>query len=797
MRPLRSLLRRPAYSILAIITIAIGVGGVGAVASVVNGVLLRPLPFPDSHELVTVDVMSFQDFYISTSIPNYNDWRDRARVFQSYGGQSSWGFKTTDTDVPELIPAEAIIGDFFRVLEVEPQLGRFFGASETTPGTPPVAVLAYGYWQRRYAGDPGVVGRSLGLDGRPFTIVGVAPERLTWPRTDVFVNMGAIPNLPFDDRGSSFGTRIFARLHDGTSLEVARRDLDRAGREVKEQYGPETATPELRAMHEYLVGTAAGQLWLLLGAVVLVLIVAMVNVGGLLFARAEERSRELATRLALGASRREIVRQLTMESVVLAIAGGVLGLTLGAVLLRPLIALLPARIAPMLTGRVTLDPVTIVVTLGVTVIAAVIFSALPALRTLRVDLREALSAGTRVGGGMRERTRGAFVIAEVALSAVILIGAGLLLTSFLRLQNTDKGFDPAGAVTARVGASSDEFPETERWIAFYDEVMQRMRATPGVTAAAVNLLVPLAARNWELQSVAEGNGQLRENGASTLFNVVSEDYFTALGVPLVAGRPFARSDAAGSIPVAIIDETMAQRYWPGESAIGKRLTIGEQGADSALVYRTVVGVARNVRHYDVRSASRIQVYIPFRQVTRGPLTLNVTLRTTLPPASLIPGLQRTVASVDPRVTVSRASTLAAYVDDSLSGERALGTIVSWLALVALLVTAVGLIGVVSYAVVQRTREIAIRVALGARATSVVNLITRQGMTLAVAGLVIGVIVALGLARLLSGFVYGVSAMSPVVYAICAAILLAVATLAAFIPARRAARVNATVVLRGD
>lgn len=258
-------------------------------ASVVNGVLLRPLPFPESQQLVTVDVMSFQKFYISTSIPNFNDWRDRSRVFQAYAGRSPWGFKTTDTEMPEVIPAEAVIGDFFQVLGAQPLLGRVFSAGDTTPGSAPLAVLSHRYWQRRYAGDSSVIGRSLGLDGRPYTIVGVRPASVTWPETDVLVNMGSIAGLPFDDRTSSFGTRIFARLADGVSLEAARLDLQRAGRAVIEEHGAEVASPELRAMRDYLVGAATGQLCLLLGAVFLVLLVAMIDVGGLLFARSAER----------------------------------------------------------------------------------------------------------------------------------------------------------------------------------------------------------------------------------------------------------------------------------------------------------------------------------------------------------------------------------------------------------------------------------------------------------------------------------------------------------------------------
>lgn len=795
---IRGLLRRPGYAVLAILTIAIGVGGVGAVFSVVNGVLLRPLPYPNADQLVTLDVTSSQGFGVSTSMLNYADWRDRSRVFQAYGGSAGWGFQTTDTDISEIIDAEAVIGDFFKVLGLTPQLGRVFNASETTQGSPALVVLTHGYWQRRYAGNANVIGQSMGLDGQPYTIIGVMAPDFGWPETDVLANMGAIPGLPWEDRSSSFGTRIYARLAEGVSLGSARADVERAGREVVQINGADVAVPSLRPLHEFLVGSATGQIWLLLGAVSLVLLVAMVNVGGLLFARAEERRRELATRLALGASRREVVRQLVSESAFLAFIGGSAGLILGAVLLRPLVVLLPADIAPVLVKRVTMDPLTIAITLGITLVTAIVFGALPAIRTLGVDLHEALGSGTRVGGSMRERARGIFVVAEVALSALVLIGASLLLASFVRLQQTEKGFDATAGVTARVNAGSDEFPEKPRWMAFYDEVLARTRALPGVTSSALSLLVPLSGRSWEMSTMPAGGGDFKTAGASTLFNVVSEGYFQTLGVPLVEGRSFAGTDTDGSPPVAIIDETMAQRYWPGESAIGKRLTVGEVNSDSSFVFREVVGVARNVRHYQVRTPSRIQMYIPHRQtLRRGALSLNITLKTSLPPTLVLASLRKTVADIDPRIPISRTNTLASYVDASLSGERALGTIVSWLAVVALLVTAVGLVGIVSYTVLQRTREIAIRMALGAQGVSVVRWVTLQGLMLAAVGLAIGIACALGLARVLSRFLYGVSPMSPAIYAGCAVVILVVATIAALIPAQRAARVNATLVLRGE
>jgi predicted permease len=420
------------------------------------------------------------------------------------------------------------------------------------------------------------------------------------------------------------------------------------------------------------------------------------------------------------------------------------------------------------------------------------------LRTLKVDLHEALSAGIRVGGSMRDRSRATFVVAEVALSALVLIGAGLLLTSFVKLQRTNKGFEPSSRVTARVTTAAD-WPTKQSWTTFYDRLIAQAKAIPGVSSASVSLLVPLTQRSWELRTLPQGgSGDFDKDGASTLFNIVSEEYFATFGIPLLEGRAFTTVDRDGSAPVAIVDSVMAARYWPGESALGKRLTVGERAADSSFIYRTVIGVARNVRHYEVRSLSRIQLYIPFHQsLNRSGITLNITMQSALAAPAAIAEMRRALTQSDPNVIVRAAATLDSYVDASLSGERALGTIVGWLAIVALLVTAVGLVGIVSYTVIQRTREIAIRMALGAQGGSVVGWVTSNGLKLAAIGLGVGVVGAMAFARVIGRFLYGVSPLSPAIYAVCAAVILGVATLAAFIPARRAARINATLVLRGE
>lgn len=798
---LRGLRRRPGYASVAVLTIAIAVAGNTAIFSVVNGVLLEPLPFHEPDELVTLDVRSTQGFSISTSIPNYRDWGERSRVFTSYGAAAGWGFTLTGAGEAEVLGARAVLGDFFGTLGLTPFLGRVLSPPETEPGNAPLVVLGYGIWQSKFGADPDVVGRAITLDERPHTIVGVLSPEIGYPSatTDIYVNMGSIPRLPWEDRGSSFGTRSFARLKPGVALAAAQADLDRVHREVEELEGEPQARPEVRSLNDLFLGDVRAQLWILMGAVGFVLLIAAANVANLQLARGEDRRREIAVRTALGARRGVLMRELLSESVVLALVGGAFGLPLSFVAVRILVPLLPVGIPSSVEGRIAIDGSVLGFTFAAAAITGLLVGLLPAIRGSAVALSDVLKAGGRGTSAGRQRLRASLVVAEVALSLVLLIGAGLMIKSLGELQRVDKGFEADGILTARIGIARENYPTLEAERGFFRTLLGRAQALPGVRSATLTLMMPLSNRSWEMGVLPEGRSADEERH-SFLFGIVTEDYFETLGIPLLQGRSFTSADRDGGALVAIVDETMAERFWPGEDPIGKRVFFEVDGGDDhgvggTPVYRTVVGVAQNVRHYELQSPSRIQLYVPFDQ-TRLIRTGNyyIALKTNVAPTSVVTPLRQELAALDPNVPLTGVRALQEYVDDELSSSRAMGGLLATFAGVALLLAGVGIFGVMSYSVVQRTKEIGIRMALGADAGNVLRWISGQGLVLSGGGIALGLVAAAGLTRLLVSFLYEVSPIEPAIYGGLAVVLLGIAMLAAYLPARRATRVDPVEVL---
>jgi putative ABC transport system permease protein len=797
---IRSLLRSRWSTALQLATIAIGVGGLSAVFAVVGAVVLRPLPFDRPGELVTVDVTSSRGFSISTSIPNYRDWRDRSRVFAGYAGFASWSFRHTRSGETRILQGGAVYGDLLDVLRIQPALGRAFDAAETEPGSAPLVMLGHSTWVNDFAADSTIIGRTITIDRVPHTITGVLPRDFNFPRTApaVLVNMGSIEGLPWEDRGSSFGTRIFARLKPGFSVDAASRDVARVGKDVRDENGPLTALPSVRSLPDYLLGDHDGQLWLLLGAVGIVMLIAVGNAGGLVLARAADRRRDAAVRIALGGNRSDLRRQFVAENVLLALIGGMAGLMLASILVRGLVPMLPEDLPQSLVGRIQIDLETILATMAVCLTGGLVFGLVAVQHASPTGVLESLRGGGAAIVAPRTRARATLLVLETALSVILAVGAGLLLSTFMNLQRSDKGFDDRGLVMARIAAPAASRTSPDVWLTHFTSLVDKARALPGVTSASASLLIPLTDRSWELRVQPFGATEPIEAGASVLFNIVSEDFFTTFGVPLLQGRGFGSGDRNETAPVAVIDETMAARFWPGQDAIGQRITIGEQAADSSLIYRTVVGVAKNVRHYTLREPSRIQVYIPMRQsLARFGQSLNVVVKSSLPPESLIGPLRALAAASDPESPATDIHAVSYYLRQSISGERTLGVITIWLAVVASLVTAVGLFGLVTYAVVQRRREIALRLALGANPGEVIGLLTWSGASMGIAGIGIGVIGALALSRFIGAFLYGVRPVEPIVYGLCALGVLAITVLASLVPALAARRLAPAAVLRED
>ena len=795
----RSLARRPGFAAVAVGTIALAVAANTAMFSIVNAVLLRPLPFPAAEELVLIDSRGTTGFLASISIPNYRDWRNRSRVFHSFSASAPWGLTLTGRGQAEVLEVEALLGDVFGTLRLRPLLGRLPTAAETEPGSEAAAVLSYGFWQNRFGGDPAILGQTMVLDERPYVIIGVLPAGAGFPSPEVqvYVPMGTLPDLPWNDRDSGFGTRAIARLAPGVTLDAARRDLERVGREVREIAGAHASQPELRSLIAYYLDDVRRPLWVLMGGVTFVLLVAVANVGNLLLARGEDRRHELAVRTALGAGRSALARLLLTEAMVIAVTGGVLGAALAYAALGALVPLLPTEVPAGLAQRIAVDRTVLVFAIGLSLVAGTLFGLLPALRAARTAPGGALKSGARTTDPGAARVRAVLVVVETAVALVLLVGAGLLLRSLDRLQKVDKGFQAERVLTVGVAPSDALIPDRQSWRAFYADALERVQALPGVQNAALSLLLPLSSRSWELGIHPEGVPVLPETRESVLYNVVSPEYFETLGVPIVRGRGFAPADRDDAPLVAVIDETMAQRFWPGEDPIGKRVTFETSGAggEGEPVYREVVGVTKNLRHYQLETPSRIQVYVPFAQTYRRCcMYLRLVLKTDSPPLQLVAPVRDLIATLDPNAPLVGVRTLDSYVGEALGRSRLVSRVLAGFGAAALALAALGVFGVMSYSVTRRRREIGIRIALGATAGDVLRWIGSGTLRLVLLGAGLGLVGAALLTRTVARLLYEVSPLDPAIYATVTAVLLAVAVVAVWWPARRATRVDPVTVL---
>lgn len=805
---IRTLLGRPGFATVAIVTLALGIGANTAIFSVVNGVLLRPLPLRDPGRLVQPDVIApHTGFEISTSIPNFRDWRERNRSFQAMGGNAGRSRTLTGGDVPEVVQTRIVIGDFFESLGVEPALGRTIRADETFEGAPAITVLTYAFWQRHFGGRADALGRTLTLDGQSFEVVGVMPPDFVFPyaSTDLFLPMGFYSDqMCWESRDCSQGTWVIARLRDGVNLAMAQEDMDRVVRELEAEEGEKVASLRMETLSDEYVGDIRSRIWLLMGAVGFVLLIACANVASLLLARGEGRRREVALRTALGAGRGRVALQFLTEAIVLGVAGGAAGVGLAWLGVRAVVPLISGAIPSALVGRIGLDPAVLLFTTLATLAAAVLFGLAPTVRAARTDIVSELKEGGRGSAGRsRQRLRSGLVVSEVALSLVLLIGAGLMIRSLSRLKHVDKGFDQENVLTAIVSIPALKYGEKEAAWGFFDRLLEGVETQPGVRSASLSNLVPLAGNSWENRVWPEGVPRDPETGASFLYQMISPAHFETLRIPMLRGRAFTVQDRDGAPLVAIIDETMAEKYWPGEDPIGKRITF-ETGQEEfgeiedEPIYRTVVGVARNVRHYELESPSRIQAYVPMAQSRRSwSRSMAILVRTAGDPAQVTELLRRQLTSLDPDVPLSEVQTLEEVVDRAMSGTTALGTLLAVFSGVALVLAAVGLFGLISYSVVQRVREIGIHMALGASRSDVVRAVSGQGLRLTGTGVLLGLLASLLLTRVMTSVLYDVDPVDPLLYGALALFLVAVAMVAAYLPARRATLVDPAIVLREE
>lgn len=795
---IRSLLKRPASTMVALITLALGIGVNTAIFSAVDSVLLRPLPFKDPERLVSVWEQTPRMGILRNEVApaNFFDLQKQNQTFEAIAAFGPQDVNLTGDGEPERISGQLVTANVFSILGVEPALGRTFLPNEDQFGQHRVAVLSHSLWQRRFNRDPSLVNRNITLNGETFTVVGVMPRGFFFPEreTDLWIPWAMEPEQAAG-RGDHY-LRLVGRLRSTATVEQANHDLAAIGSRLESEY-PRTNEGlgfTSNSLHKDYVGDLRLPILILFGAVGLVLLIACANVANLLLAQATTRRKEIAIRIALGARRWTIVRQLLIESLILACAGGVLGV-LGAFWgVTALAKFLPDSLSKL--QAVTVDARVLLFTLGVSALTAIIFGGVPALLASRTKPGATLSDVARdVSGGTSGRlVRRVLVVSEVALAVVLLVGAGLLIRSFQRLRQVDIGFTTENRLTMKMVLPMPKYAKPDARRAFFDEMLHRVESLPGVEAAGMITVLPLSFSGMNFSFSVEGRPSPSDLKLPfALYRVVSPGYFHAMGIPLQRGRLFDAHDSADSQPVILISRRLAEQYWPNEEPIGKRLKIGP--VDSPNQWLTVVGIVSNTQQTGLYE-QKLEFYVPYAQERRAFMTpRDLVVSTKGDAASVVGAVRQAVWSVDKDQPVSDVRTMDQVVSAAISKERFQSLLLGLFAALALLLACVGLYGVISYAVVQRTHEIGVRIALGAEPVDVLKLVIRQGMGLTIVGLIVGVAVGSVVTRVLSDMLYGVSARDPLTFVGAPALLLVVAFLACYIPARRATRIDPLTALR--
>ena len=797
----RVLWKAKGFTAVAVVTLALGVGANSAIFSVVNAVLLRPLPFDEPAGLVTPWGNNERpDEAQVVSYPDFADWRDRTQTLAHVAVYNRQGALLKVGDEQEVLAGTAATADIFPLLGIKPVLGRAFTHDEDRPGGPPVILIGQGVWQRHFNSDPSVVGKQMTLGNRPYEIVGVLPADFKFPvqaaRMDFMQPLTPALGDRVQRRGS-YSLRVVARLKPGVTPEQAAAEMKQIGADIERQFPDEGLRLGLRlvTLHEALVGDVRFALLVLLGAVGLVLLIACVNVANLMLARAASRRREMALRTALGASRGRVVRQLLTERLLPSLLGGAAGLLLAMWGTDLLIAASPVDIPRL--KEVGLDARVVGFTTAVSVLTGVLFGLAPALQVSRVHLADSLKEGARgsTEGGGRVRARSLLVVSEVALSLVLLAGAGLLLRSFERVRAVDPGFDPQNVMTVGLSPARAKYQTPEQQAAFFGDVLRRVGEAPGVVSAGLTNVLPLSGDNSAGTFLIDGRpAPSASEKPRANYRVISPDYFRTMGIALKGGRSFTEHDAKDSPRVIVVNEARARRYFPGEDPLGKRILIETDPAlEPNPPTREVVGVVADVRHESLEAPPEPEYYVPYRQEPER--YMEVVAHTA--PGVGAEALRGAVKAVDREQYVPEVAPMGKLLADSVARRRFQLLLLGLFAAAALALAAVGIYGVMSYAVTQRTHEIGVRLALGAEGGDVLRMVVGQGLGLALAGVGVGLVAGLGLARAISGLLYGVSPADPLTFASVSLLLVAVALFSCVVPARRATRVDPMVALRHE
>ena len=789
--------KNPGFTIVAVIALALGIGANTAIFSVVNTILLRPLPYKDPEGLVMVWEDATKHGYPrdTPTAANFVDWRDQNQVFEGMAAIADMSFNLTGAGEPARLEGRSVSANLFPLLGVEPQIGRVFTTAEDQPGAQHVVLLSYALWQRRFGGDPGIVGKALTLDGESYVVVGVMPARFQFPSSD---DQAWVPIAFTQRQAANRGThylQVLARLKPGVSLAQAQSEMSTIASRLQQQYPQANADvgAAVQPLHEHLVGDIKPALLVLLGAVGMVLLIACANVANLLLARAAVRQKEIAVRVALGARRWRLIRQFLTESLLLSTLGGLVGLAIaygGLILLK---AFIPENISQ--AREISMDLKVLGFTFLVSVATGLIFGLAPAIQAARFNQIETLKEGGRdaATGGSGKRLRGLLVMAEVAISLVLLIGAGLLINSFLRLRNVDPGFRRDNLLTMKIVLPEPKYEEMERRSAFYTNLIERVQSLAGVRSAAVTTNLPLYQQGNSISIEIEGQPAPPPGQEPIIVTrIVSPGYFDTMGIPLLRGRQLSEQDTGKTPNVVLISETMARRYWPGEDAIGKRIAVGTIKTQEDWIQ--IIGVVKDVRQFELAAEPKPQMYLPYRQAGFFDAQ-DLVVKTDVDPASVAATVRKAVWEIDKDQPVSNIRTMEEILADSIARQRFSMLLLAIFAAVALVLAGVGIYGVMSYSVAQRTHEIGIRMALGAQTGSVLKLAVGYGMKLVLAGLVIGLIAAFALTRVMATLLFGVTATDPTTFTLISLLLIAVAAIASYVPARRATRVNPIIALR--
>ncbi|HJU89493.1 MAG TPA: ABC transporter permease [Gemmatimonadaceae bacterium] len=794
----RTLMRAPGFALVAILTLALGIGANTAIFSVVNGILLRPLPFHEPDRLVMVAQATAEHPRTTNSPANVMDWRT---MNASFSGMAAWLSSSRNLTArgldAERLEAAEVQTELFEILGVRPLAGRGFRPEEAEFNAEKVVLLGEPIWRSRYGSDPRVVGTTMVLDGVAHTVVGIIPEKQAYPRgAQIWLPLRFDPEWLPKSRGAIY-LRTVARLKPGVSLQQADAEMKAIAGRLEREYPESNAkyTAVVIPMHEWIVGDLRKPLLVLLGAVGLVLLIACTNVSNLMLVRASGRETEIAVRTALGAGRGRLVRQLVTESAVLSIIGGLAGVLLAVWGVRALVRIAPEDIPRLDAVRV--DPTVLFFATLAALLTGVVFGLIPALHAARPDIGSALKEGAR-GSGARpasRRLRNTLVVSEIALAVMLLAGAGLLIRSFRELVQVDPGFRAENVMTFTLSLPEEKYEELSSQSLFIDQLVERLRAVPGVKATAASIGLPLTGFSFSFSFEIAGKPKPPDGEEpSAQVRLVTPDYFRTMEIPTIRGRTFTPADRWGSQQVLVATESAARRFFPGEDPIGKRITFG-WGRDSLRLGGEIVGIIGDVRQSELSKAALPEIYAPFAQ---WPVDfISVVMRTTGEPNAVVNGARNALRELDADLPMYNVRTLEAVVSESVARPRFYMLLLTSFAAVALLLSAIGIYGVIAYLVSMRTRELGIRIALGASNGDVLRLVLREGVVMASAGLVVGTIGALALSRLLSGLLFGVAPTDPLTFALVAATLAAVALAASFIPARRASRLDPLVAIRAE